>query len=212
MFRVSDTGTGIRSDVLPKIFEPFFTTKDRGRGTGLGLSTVYGIVKQHKGAINVSSTLGKGTVFEVQLPANVHGTAMVELIEEERAMLQRTTILLVEDEDLVRKFVRRSLEKAGHHVIAVRDAQEALEMGRKHPERTALVLSDVVLPGMNGLHLRSAFLEERPDTPFLFMSGHAQDVLGEDAQAHSLKLLHKPFTPKELLSRITDALHPAEAA
>jgi PAS domain S-box-containing protein len=209
--RATDNGTGIAPEVLPKIFEPFFTTKDRGRGTGLGLSTVYGIIKQHKGGIFVHSVLNQGTVFEVQLPLMAHAGAQAEPVEAARPALDKLTILLVEDEDLVLKFVRKSLERAGHHVLSARDAQEALEVGRKHPERIALVLSDVVLPGMNGLHLKRAFLEERPDTPFLFMSGHAQDALGAEAQRLASSLLHKPFTPKELLNRISEALRPAAA-
>ncbi|MBK7860470.1 MAG: response regulator [Archangiaceae bacterium] len=209
VFRVRDTGTGIAPEVMPKIFEPFFTTKDRGRGTGLGLSTVYGIVKQHKGGIRVDSVAGQGAIFEVQLPAVGGKVVNLEPVESATVHGSNATILLVEDEDLVRKLVRSLLERAGHRVLAARDAREALELARKHDGRIALVVSDVVMPGMNGPQLRDTFLEERPNTPFLFMSGHAQDALGDEAQRFSAVLLRKPFTPKELLARIGEMLRPA---
>ncbi|MBL8950807.1 MAG: response regulator [Myxococcaceae bacterium] len=209
VFKVRDNGTGIKPDVLPKIFEPFFTTKDRGRGTGLGLSTVYGIVKQHKGGIHVSSAPGEGTTFEIQLPAVGGKVVELETPETRATVPSASTILVVEDEDLVRKLVRSLLERAGHRVLSARDGREALDLARKHEGRIALVLSDVVMPGMTGIQLRAGFIELRPDTEFLFMSGHAQDALGADAQRFSHLLLRKPFTPKELLARISEVLRPA---
>ena len=183
---VSDTGCGMDPATAAKIFEPFFTTKPVGAGTGLGLSTVYGIVKQHDGFIWAYSEPGIGTVMKIYLPAATAGAArdVVEEapIPERSGRMESAIVLVVEDEPSVRNLVRRSLEGVGLTVAEAENGRQALELVATMPEPPALVLSDVIMPGLNGRELSEALALTQPDVPVLFMSGYT----GDDVLARSL--------------------------
>jgi CheY-like chemotaxis protein len=201
---VADTGSGIDSTVLPHIFEPFFTTKEEGVGTGLGLSTVYGIVAQSGGGIEVRALLG-GTEFIVYLPeatGTMDETAWGAAVD---APLQTgyETVLLVEDEAPVRELVRRVLEGAGYIVLAAALPSEAERLLAENDE-IDLMLSDVVMPEMSGYDLAARVREQRPEIRLLFMSGYAHKVSG--AENFAGELLKKPFAPEQLARAVRIAL------
>ncbi len=203
VMRVTDSGHGMPAEVAAKIFEPFFTTKEKGRGTGLGLSMVYGIVTQHGGTIEVRSVEGMGTVFEIRLPLSKErdSAASSEVV---RNAARGETILVVEDDELVRRSVRRSLEAAGYTVKAAAGGELAL---KQMDGKIDLVLSDVVMPGMDGPTLLGRIANEHPMTRMLLMSGHAQDIISDfDLNDRGVTLLRKPFTPQELLATVRRAL------
>ncbi len=204
---VSDTGTGIPPDVLPRIFEPFFTTKERGRGTGLGLSTVFGIVRQHAGRIDVISAPGDGTRFEIHLPRADPAEVVVEE-EGERSGVFRVsgtgTVLVVEDDDLVRDLVAELVALQGYKVITVRDAEEALAIARAQP--IDLLLTDVGLPGMDGPTLSRRILEVQPDVRAILMSGYPADALPDGSGTQSRVYLRKPFTARDLAAKLREAM------
>ncbi len=211
VLRVADTGTGIPEDVLPHVFEPFFTTKETGRGTGLGLSTVYGIVAQSGGRIDVRSEPGAGTTFEVRLP-RVDLEAEEEAPEPEAAApAQGETVLLVEDEDAVRALGVRTLRRLGYRVLEARNAGEALLICEGHPGSIDLLLTDVVMPRMSGREMAERLARVRPGLRVLYMSGYTDDAVthhrvARDGQA----FLQKPFDPVTLGARVREVLdHPA---
>ncbi len=201
---VGDTGTGIAPDILPKIFEPFFTTKDVGKGTGLGLSTVYGIVKQSGGFIFADSKLGEGTRFTVYLPVyRDTGENSVEAPPPEKpAELWGTgTILLVEDEDMVRTVAERALLRHGYRVLTAEHGEEAmaiLETG----EVVDLIVSDVSMPTMDGPALGRAARAKWPELPILFISGYAEEQLRRDIDLPRMGFLPKPFSVKALAEAV----------
>jgi CheY-like chemotaxis protein len=205
---VSDTGCGMDAVTAAKIFEPFFTTKPVGAGTGLGLSTVYGIVKQHDGFIWAYSEAGIGTVMKIYLPAASadagRGDGPAEAPAAERPeRLESAVVLVVEDEPSVRNLVRRSLEGVGLTVAEAENGQQALELVAAMPEPPALVLSDVIMPGLNGRQLSEALALTRPDVPVLFMSGYTgDDVLARSLLPASAPFIQKPFAPEELVARV----------
>jgi two-component system, cell cycle sensor histidine kinase and response regulator CckA len=204
---VSDTGCGMDAVTAAKIFEPFFTTKPVGAGTGLGLSTVYGIVKQHDGFIWAYSEPGIGTVMKIYLPAasadavrDVVGEAPVV---ERPGRLESAVVLVVEDEPAVRSLVRRSLEGVGLTVAEAENGRQALGLVAAMPKAPALVLSDVIMPGLNGRQLSEALAVTRPDVPVLFMSGYTgDDVLARSLLPASAPFIQKPFAPEELVARV----------
>ena len=201
---MTDDGTGIPPEVLPRIFEPFFTTKAEGRGTGLGLSMVLGIANQSGGTVKVSSTQGR-TVFSVWLPAS-DGVAAAPLAPEpslERRTGSRTpsTILVVEDEPLVRRTVVLALERAGHRIVTAGDGEEALAVLRQEGHGLQLVLSDVVMPRMGGVELARA-LRATHSLPILFMSGFHE----RQSELANEQVLGKPFTSEQLLAAVERAL------
>ncbi|MBA3554050.1 MAG: PAS domain S-box protein, partial [Gemmatimonadales bacterium] len=209
---VSDTGSGMDRATLAKIFEPFFTTKPVGAGTGLGLSTVYGIVKQHDGFISAYSEPGLGTTMKIYLPAApteaesdeqpVPGIARAQVPELERAI-----VLVVEDEPAVRNLVRRSLEGAGLVVVEAQNGREALEMFGGRAERPRLVLTDVIMPELNGRELSEALASSEPGVPVLFMSGYTGDeVLARSLLPETAPFIQKPFAPEELVARVRTLL------
>jgi two-component system, cell cycle sensor histidine kinase and response regulator CckA len=204
---VSDTGVGMSAKVKARIFDPFFTTKGPGKGTGLGLSTVYGIVKQCGGSILVSSELGHGTSFTVYLPAAVgeHVQADVPFLVASPSGTE--TILLAEDEDGVRTFVRASLEQHGYRVLECSNGSTAVQEARQNPDPIHLLLSDVVMPDMKGTALAAQFALLRPSVPVLYMSGHWGSTSSESV-ADEL-WLQKPFTPAVLLTRVRSILDKA---
>ena len=206
---VSDDGVGMSAEIQARIFEPFFTTKDKGRGTGLGLSMVYGIVKQHGGYIDVRSEEGRGTTFEIYLPcAGVLGDARPEQ-GPERAIEARgsETILLVEDEGDVRELAREILEMGGYTVLEAGRGDEALRLCLDAAKPIDLLLTDVVMPQMSGPELARRILELRPGTKVVYMSGYTDDALGHHGVLDpDIVLLPKPFTPESLMQHLRLAL------
>ncbi len=205
---VEDSGAGIPAELLSEIFEPFFTTKEVGKGTGLGLSTVYGVVKQNGGFIDVSSQLGKGTRFSIFLPMHEPDN------ESRRASVVvpagnggSETVLIVDDEPSVLGVVARTLEQCGYSILAARTPSQAIEMARSHPGTIHLLLTDVVLPEMNGPGLAREIARQRPDIRCLLMSGYASDVVTQHGVAHGdVQFLQKPFSVRELRVGVRQAL------
>jgi two-component system, cell cycle sensor histidine kinase and response regulator CckA len=207
--RVTDTGMGISPDILNKIFEPFFTTKEVGKGTGLGLSTVYGIVKQSGGFIFADSELGKGTSFTIYLPVYAAAApvpATKSKAQDKKNELWGTgTILLVEDEDMVRSVAERALSRQGYTVLTANDGEEALEVLARG-EQIDLMISDVVMPNMDGPTMVRLAREARPDIPVLFMSGYAEEQLRKSIDIDNVAFLPKPFSVTQLAEAARDAL------
>ncbi|MEO8029833.1 MAG: ATP-binding protein [Gemmatimonadota bacterium] len=211
---VTDTGCGISESTRARIFEPFFTTKEPGRGTGLGLSTVYGIVQQSGGAITVASELGAGTTFSVYLPA-VEPPQEPSAEADAPASDQRgsETILVVEDEDPVRALAHRALDSAGYTVLSASDGEQALILADQYPGPIHMLLSDVVMPRMGGKRLASHLMRRRPEIQVLYMSGYSEEtVLGTDATGRPNGLLQKPFLSRDLVQRVRDTLELAPLA
>jgi two-component system, cell cycle sensor histidine kinase and response regulator CckA len=206
---VSDTGTGIDDATMAHLFEPFFTTKETGKGTGLGLSTVYGIVKQSGGEILVRSQLGAGSSFTVYLPRLTRSSQPVpgNGVKLVPAFGGSETILLVEDDGALRNLARRVLSNAGYAVLEARTAHAAIELGTTHPGRIDLVLTDVVMPQINGRAVGERLTALRPGICVLFMSGYTDDVVMKRGirSAHT-NFLQKPFTPEQLTRRIREVL------
>jgi two-component system cell cycle sensor histidine kinase/response regulator CckA len=225
LIEVADTGKGIAPENRAKIFEPFFTTKEVGHGTGLGLSTVYGVVKQTGGFIDFKSELNKGTTFEIYLPRYTATDSVGEVaVEPERGahrdITGQDTILLVEDEDAVRSFAARALRMRGYTVLEAPGGEVALDIVRRHQGAIDLVISDVVMPNMDGPTLVRAASRLRPEMRVIFISGYAEDTFRRnDEKVEDLHFLPKPFGLKQLVAkvkevlsgapprRVTDALH-----
>jgi two-component system cell cycle sensor histidine kinase/response regulator CckA len=208
---VADTGCGIPEENLTKIFEPFFTTKPVGSGTGLGLATVYGIVNQTGGQIHVSSKVGVGTTFTIFLPRVEREAGAAEAAAEAEAKRDLTgagTVLLVEDEDAVRRFGVRALQNKGYKVIEARDGEDALEVLGKNGAKIDLVITDVMMPGVDGPTLIRRVRETHPDLKVIFISGYAEDSfrkrLGEGEQVH---FLPKPFSLQQLAGKVKEVMH-----
>jgi two-component system, cell cycle sensor histidine kinase and response regulator CckA len=209
---VSDTGTGMTPEIMEKIFEPFFSTKDVGKGTGLGLSTVYGIVKQTGGFIFCTSEVGKGTVFRIFLPRHIRNEAeQVEVKQVEQQPLTdltgSATILLVEDEEAVRAFAARALTSRGYTVHEAASGAEALEIMEETDGEVDLVVSDVVMPEMDGPSLLRELRKTQPDLKIIFVSGYAEDAFEKNLpENEKFSFLPKPFTLKQLATMVKDVL------
>lgn len=213
---VSDTGTGIPQEILGKIFDPFFTTKPVGQGTGLGLATVYGIVKQSGGFITVDSEMGQGTTFRIFLPRH-HVDSVVAAQDQEpsqpRDVTGQDTILLVEDEEAVRSFAARALRMRGYNVIEASGGEEALEHVKSGKAPIHLVITDVVMPNMDGPTLVRQVKRIRPDMQVIFMSGYAEEAFRRnDEKAEDLHFLPKPFGLKQLAAKVKEVLSGAPVA
>jgi two-component system cell cycle sensor histidine kinase/response regulator CckA len=207
---VTDTGAGIPPDHLPHIFEPFYTTKPSGKGTGLGLATVYGIVKQNRGFIWAYSELGSGTVFRIYLPCAAGRVRIVDAPDRipEPAANGSETLLLVEDEDAVRRASTEFLTLRGYTVLEARDGLDALAVAKNHGSTIHLVVTDVVMPNMSGGQLAKELGKFRPETKVLFVSGYAgKTVLDHKVANRESNFLQKPFTLRQLSSKIREALN-----
>jgi len=209
MLSVMDTGVGISPDTLPHIFEPFYTTKESSRGTGLGLSTVYGIVKQSGGHIMVTSEVGKGTTFKVYLPRVEDSFQAPRKREwaETPGEKGKETILLVEDEPAVRGLAHMVLSEQGYTVIEAQNSEEAVRLAGKHGSEIHLLLTDVVMPGMSGHDLAKHLTALHANLRVLYMSGYTNNVIAENGTLEEgLSFLQKPFTPQVLTQRVREAL------
>lgn len=204
----SDSGCGIDPKILDCIFEPFFTTKKIGQGTGLGLSTVYGIVKQNNGLIDVSSEPGKGASFRICLPGYYGGADRIPAEARRLTALQGDeAILLVEDESTMLEMTAMLLKKMGHTVFTASDASEAIQLMEANPKGIQLLITDVVMPGMNGKDLADELLLREPDLKCLFMSGYAADKLPHHTKFDgAVSFLQKPFTLNDLMARVRAVL------
>lgn len=207
---ITDTGTGMDPETVAHIFEPFFTTKEIGKGTGLGLATVYGVVKQSNGYIWVDSTPGQGSSFQIYLP--VHWGAAGEedampVVERFENQSGAQTILLVEDADPLRKLAQSFLEANGFRVLSAPRGEEALEIAARHPGPIDLLLTDVVMPGMNGRALAEQLAVRQPGLSVLFMSGYTDSfIAGHGVLESGTNLLHKPFTEEVLMEKVREVL------
>ncbi|MEI9942136.1 MAG: response regulator [Pseudomonadota bacterium] len=209
LLSVSDTGTGMSPATLARVFEPFFTTKEAGKGTGLGLATVFGIVRQSGGMVCVDSEVGSGTTFSVYFPVAA-GTVnpLPEPVSLERRSLFGTeTILLVEDEERVRVLVRTILHRFGYVVLDAQSGGDALLLCEQHPDNIDLLLTDVVMPRMSGRQLAERLAEIRPEMKVLYMSGYTSDaVVRHGVHDATIAFIQKPITPGALARRVREAL------
>ncbi len=207
-FTVRDTGQGIDPDTQQLVFEPFFTTKEPGMGSGLGLSTVYGIVKQSNGFIILTSEAGKGASFKIHLPRVMEETVETDEIESPHSDLKgNETVLLVEDEDAVRSVVRRMLQAFGYFVLEAPDAASALEVSFQFSEKIHILVTDVIMPNLNGRELADRLLVLRPDLKVLFISGYSDQIIAQHRLLEpGINFLEKPFSPKALVSKVREAL------
>jgi signal transduction histidine kinase len=208
MLAVSDDGVGMDETTRARVFEPFFTTKPAGEGTGLGLATVYGIVKQSGGYIWVYSEPGRGTTFRLYFPRALERPEPEETEAAPPADLRgRETVLVVEDQELLRGVVRESLERFGYHVLEATDGEAALAVVEAHAAEIDLVLTDVVMPHMNGVDLAARLRATRPGLRVLFMSGYTQDMVARHGLLEpGTLLLEKPFTALALAGKIREAM------
>jgi two-component system cell cycle sensor histidine kinase/response regulator CckA len=207
MLAVSDTGIGMDAATLKQIFEPFFTTKDPTKGTGLGLSTAYGIIKQSNGLIFVESEVGRGTEFKIYLPQVAEETTRPDAEAPASATGGTETILLVEDNDGLRKLAKRVLESAGYTVVAAGDAAEALSLMASEQSLVHLLLTDVIMPGMNGWSLAQRLGQIRPGIKVLYTSGYTDDALAQHGILNKgTVIVHKPFTATQLLQKVREVL------
>jgi len=205
---ISDTGIGMPETLRNKIFEPFFTTKERGKGTGLGLSMVYGAVKEHKGYITVASEVGVGSSFTIYLPAFTQSPATMPVIEATASLRGDETLLLVDDEVDLLKFIQEALENHGYKTLAMNDSIDALAVFGKIPQEIALVITDIAMPNMDGKELIKKIKEIKPEIKILAMSGHTKYVADKDGIREIDGFLKKPFESHYMLSvvrRILDA-------
>ena len=205
---ISDDGRGMDKETILHIFEPFFTTKSMGKGTGLGLATVYGAVKQNKGHIKVESKVGEGTTFDLLIPRYVSDKGHVRASELRLLSNHGTeTILIVEDEPAILNVAARQLNKLGYSVIAANSPNEALEIAQEFENEIHLLLTDVVMPEMNGKELAQGINSLFPNIKVLYMSGYTADVIGNHGVLkEGLRLLEKPFSIEELASSVREAL------
>lgn len=212
MVTVSDTGIGMDADTRKRAFEPFFTTKEIGRGTGLGLSTVYGIVKQNGGYVWAYSEPGHGTTIKIYLPRGKEDTAEFQSAKTIKGSFEGSeTILVVEDDDSLRKLSRTIFERYGYKVLDARSGKEALRIAREYEGAIQLVLTDVVMPEMNGAELVKILVRLKPDLKFIFMSGYSENTISFHGLSNSdFDLIEKPFSTETLVGKVRKVLDEAK--
>jgi CheY-like chemotaxis protein len=205
---VRDTGTGIAPEHLERIFEPFFTTKEEGKGTGLGLATVYGITKQHNGWIELHSELGKGSTFQVFLPtapAPPAAEATAVILPQQRGAGE--TILLVEDEPTVRRAIAMALRRQGYQVLEAANGADALDVWGRRQQEIALLFTDIIMPGqLDGLELAGRLREARPNLPVIISSGYNADTILPNAEAVRMMFLPKPSPAPTVARAVRECL------
>lgn len=212
MLAITDTGIGIDKNHIAHIFEPFFTTKEKGKGTGLGLAMVYGIVKQHSGFMDVHSEIGAGTTFHVYFPA-IETPEVQEHTEPEKETAQQAftgseTILVAEDEESVREFLRDALEKYGYKIILATDGDDAVRKYYEHKDHIGMVILDVIMPRKNGKEVYTIIRESGPDMKVLFMSGYTHDILTtKGVYEEELEFIAKPLDIYSLLKKVREMLN-----
>jgi two-component system, cell cycle sensor histidine kinase and response regulator CckA len=214
VIEIADNGTGIPADIVGRIFDPFFSTKEVGKGTGLGLSTCYGIVKQTGGYIFVDSEVGRGTTFSVYLPRHTRTAAEQAEVQKAEAaekvapdLTGAGVIMLIEDEDAVRMFAARALKNKGYTVVEARSGDHALEVLKGHTGKIDLIISDVMMPGIDGPTAMRAIKKERPEVKAIFISGYSEDKLRESFESgEEVHFLPKPFSLKQLAEKVKDVL------
>jgi CheY-like chemotaxis protein len=204
-----DTGRGIDEETLAHLFEPFFTTKETGQGAGLGLSTVHGIVRQHHGWIEVETSVGRGAAFHVYLPAAPAATGQPgEEKKIPRSGGGRETILLVEDEIIVRRIIREALVHFGYRILEADSGLQALPVWEIHKNEVALLITDMVMPdGMTGAELSRELRKDKPGLKVIHMTGYSAEVAGKDLTSEKgTRFLQKPFSPPQIAACIRDVL------
>jgi CheY-like chemotaxis protein len=208
LLAVSDTGHGMDAETQARIFEPFFTTKELGKGTGLGLSTVFGIVKQSGGHIWLYSEPGQGATFKIYLPrVDEEVTLTGEEFEAGSSLNGSETILLVEDDEMVREFARAALESYGYAVLAATGAAEALEFSKQHTGLISLIVTDLVMPGITGTKLSEHLTALRPEMKVLYVSGYTDNAIVHHGLLDpDTAFLQKPFTPDALARKVREVL------
>lgn len=210
MLAISDTGMGMEEETMSNLFEPFFTTKEQGKGTGLGLPTVYGIVRQHDGYVWPYSEPGQGTTFKIYLPLVDPASGKGQTEDETAswdASSREETILLAEDEQAVRALTRTVLERRGYTVLAARNGEEALALSQEHSGPIHLLVTDVIMPGINGRELADRLTALHPEARVLFTSGHTEEAISQyGALNENLAFLHKPFAPDTLARTVRQVL------
>ena len=205
---VSDTGMGMDAETKERIFEPFFTTKEPGKGTGMGLATVYGVVKQHGGFTHVYSEPGQGSLFRIHLPVTTNGEtapAAVSAAGSTAAELRGTEVILIaEDHESIREMARQSLLHLGYKVLAAGDGEEALRLAEE--ERPSLAVLDVVMPKLGGTAVAGRLAERYPNLPVIFTSGYSQDTVNLPKEGQPMKYLQKPYSPTALSKLVRNIL------
>ena len=211
---VTDTGMGIAAEHLPHLFEPFFTTKKNGEGTGLGLSVVHGIVKQHHGWFEVESAVGKGTTVRVYFPPTdkqpeIEFPRRTSTAKTLDVASKRKSVLLVEDEEMVRKLASTILQRAGYDVIEAKDGPHALEVWTQRKDDVDLLLTDMIMPnGITGGELAHLLLRERPSLPVIYASGYSMELTAPDfLETDRQSFLQKPYLTEQLLATVQRCLH-----
>jgi len=212
MLSVSDTGTGIDPETQVHIFEPFFTTKPQGRGTGLGLATVYGIVKQSGGYVWVYSERGKGTAFKVYLPRTDEAPTSINAVESGHKVLTGSeTVLVVEDQPMLRELIGRMLVSKGYDVVSADNPATAVHLAQSYAGPIHLVLTDVIMPGMNGRAMIEQLVQFRPEVKTVFMSAYTEDIISHHGELLSGSgFINKPFTKQALCAKIREVLDQLE--
>ncbi len=208
LMAISDTGEGMDEDVRSKIFDPFFTTKEQGKGTGLGLATVYGIVKQHDGYIYAYSEKGRGTTFKIYLPASKKTAEEIKSESTSKALLQgKETILIVDDNASIRQLIVETLKPLGYNCLQAACGKDAVDVLRNYKGEVHLLITDVVMPGMSGRDLAETIRDERPEMKVIFMSGYTENIIAHHGVLEpGINYISKPIMPVMLTQKIRNVL------